>query len=381
MGIPVENTQRFLMIRECRDKLVIPELPPQLLAKAKRLIEAYIKTTVGTPVIKNPKEHEKFYGMKETVFKFLTKCRNALFTSRGKEAREIQEKLIDMLGILKIEALRKKDNDTIKALERITPNLFPRPSKFGFYHSLVDFLEKSRERLKKAISENKPIVFVMGHKNPDTDTIISSLFEAYRNFSLDQTTCFLPLVQASRIPDEIKRLLGQRISNGFLLSTEKIYQQALALGQARWIMVDHSRSEQKKFTISIVDHHILSTTAARQAIPKTWEMIGSCSAQITQKIFGVGIVPDQEMARLLQGAALMDTENRGPKKMTYKDELIMDALRAISGIQDENRFYQDLMSSLLKTDDHTRLFERDYKEDWGIFGFAVAKVKHVFDTG
>ena len=36
------------------------------------------------------------------------------------------------------------------------------------------------------------------------------------------------------------------------------------------------------------------------------------------------------------------------------------------------------MSYLLNTDDAERLFFRDYKQDWGIFGFAVAKVKGAF---
>ena len=65
--------------------------------------------------------------------------------------------------------------------------------------------------------------------------------------------------------------------------------------------------------------------------------------------------------------------------MTYRDRLIMDQLMELSGIADEHTFFQDLMSHLLNTDDAARLFERDYKADWGIFGFAVAKVKGAFD--
>lgn len=73
----------------------------------------------------------------------------------------------------------------------------------------------------------------------------------------------------------------------------------------------------------------------------------------------------------------MDTENRVGHKMTTKDILIMNYLKDISEIHDENIFYGQLMSFLLNTDDPNILFGRDYKEDRG-FGFAVAKIKKGF---
>jgi hypothetical protein len=66
--------------------------------------------------------------------------------------------------------------------------------------------------------------------------------------------------------------------------------------------------------------------------------------------------------------------------MTYRDSLIMNDLQMRSGGVAENEFFQDLMTHLLGTSDAKRLFERDYKADWGIWGFSVAKVKGVFDS-
>jgi len=115
-----------------------------------------------------------------------------------------------------------------------------------------------------------------------------------------------------------------------------------------------------------------------QELPKTLEMIGSCTALITNKILGMGLHFDSKIAKILYGATLMDTENRVAHKMTVKDAVIMDYLKRISETKNDEEFYSDLMSCLLNTDDPKILFGRDYKEDWG-FGFAVAKVKHAFD--
>jgi len=73
-------------------------------------------------------------------------------------------------------------------------------------------------------------------------------------------------------------------------------------------------------------------------------------------MLGVGILPDQKLAKILHGATLMDTENRNIYKMTKKDILIMDYLKSISEIDDENIFYGHLMSFLLNTDDPDILF-------------------------
>jgi len=90
------------------------------------------------------------------------------------------------------------------------------------------------------------------------------------------------------------------------------------------------------------------------------------------------VTPGPEVSRLLYGATLMDTENRLDAKMTYRDESIMDRLRASAGVDDDAALYHELMSALLGTTDAELLFRRDYKQDWGTYGFAVAKVKGCF---
>ncbi len=377
--IPVEAKQPVLMLRECRKELLEPAINPELMKTAKEFVEKYLLTTVDKPAIQNPQEHEVFYSDHEILFDFLQKSGNEFVNSKDKEAQKIREKFIDMLGIIRVMAKTKGDQSVKEKVDELAQNLFGIRQEEVNFSSFTSFVNNSQEKLKEALSEKKKIVFVMGHKNPDTDTVVSCLAEAYRNNILDKTTFYIPVIQGSRIPDEIKKLLGDEISNSLLLTDNPDYIAALNSGQARWILVDHNVSEVQRFAVSIVDHHILSNTAKKQDVSKTWEMVGSTTALVAQKFHGMGVDVDKDLARILYGATLMDTENRSDKKMTYKDNLVMDDLKSISEIEDDKEFYQDLMSHLLNTDDAELLFNRDYKQDWGIFGFAVAKVKGAFD--
>jgi len=377
--IPVEAKQPVLMLRECRKELLEPAINPELMKTAKEFVEKYLLTTVDRPAIQNPQEHEVFYSDREILFNFLQKSGNEFVSSKDKEAQKMKEKFIDMMGVIRVMAKTKGDQGVKEKIDELAQNLFGIRQEEVNFSSFTFFVNNSQEKLKEALSEKKKIVFVMGHKNPDTDTAVSCLAEAYRNNLLDKTTFYIPVIQGSRIPDEIKKLLGDEISNSILLTDNPDYIAALNSGQARWILVDQNVSEVQRFAISIVDHHILSNKAKKQDVSKTWEMVGSTTALVVQKFHGMGVDMDKDLARILYGATLMDTEDRSDKKMTYKDNLVMDDLKSISEIEDDKKFYQDLMSHLLNTYDAELLFNRDYKQDWGIFGFAVAKVKGAFD--
>jgi inorganic pyrophosphatase/exopolyphosphatase len=338
----------------------------------------YLLTTVNRPAIQNPQEHEVFYEKRETVLNFLNESGNEFIRSKDKDAQKIQEKFIDMLGIIRLMAKTKSEQTIIDDVDRIARKLFGVRQEDVNFASFSSFIQDSRERLRNGVSLKKRIVFVMGHKNPDTDTAVSSLIEAYRNSLLDTDTYYIPVIQGSRIPDEIRRLLGEEISDSIVLTDCQEYAAALHSGLARWILVDQNVSEVQRYVVSIVDHHILSRKAQKQDISITWEMVGSATALVTQKFHGMGVDVDKNIARILYGATLMDTEDRSDKKMTFKDTLVMNDLRRISNIQSDKALFQTFMSHLLNTDDAELLFNRDYKQDWGIFGFAVAKTKGAF---
>jgi len=360
--IPVDARQPMQMIRECRKIPLEPPIKIEIIKEALNLI----------------KQYEKPRRDFDSIVKFVADYGELFKNSKQLIIYKIREKLFDLIGIMKAEALSQKDSKKIGILDKASRELSD--AEFNQdYFDFVDFVANSKSRLREALEQKNDIVFVMGHKNPDTDTVVSCLFESWRNYILDQKMiAYIPVVQNYKIPDEVRKLLGDELSDSILLTQEKDYLKAKESGLARWISVDQNREpEIQRYFISIIDHHIPSEISLLQDLPKTMEIIGSCTALILQKMLGSGIYPDKQLAKILHGATLMDTENRVFHKMTKKDKLIMDYLQRLSEIKDENKYYGDLMSYLLNTDDADVLFGRDYKEDWG-FGFAVTKIKGGF---
>lgn len=338
------------------------------------------------------KEYEQFYKQRENFIELLSEqltedISQQIRTSRDNSLIKIREKLADIAGFLNIYANVHGDKDFAHKINSLSLDFFGVDKSAVNYQGFKDFICSSRQNLVAALKPQslKPIVFVMGHKAPDTDTVISSLFEAYRNHLLNPEIVSVPVVQAEHLPDEVKQLLDdQELADAILMSNHRVYQQAYDSGQANWVLVDQNVSEVQKFVISILDHHSLSKAALESDVAKTIEIAGSTTAMVVQRFKGMGLEIPRDLARICYGATLMDTENKNKSKMTVKDKLLMDILREQSGIEDtekENKsslFYQDLMSQLLNTNDAEHLFKRDYKQDWG-FGFAVAKMKRVFD--
>lgn len=374
LGIPADAVYPALMLRECRKELLQPSIDHQVLEKLEKFISDY-------EILTRKEKHQEFYRKRWGLLPFLSRFGKQFQKSQETRLYKAREKITEMLGMMRVIAKRKNDFRALKQIDKVARKLSGARESGISFESFISFVKNSRERLKEAVSGYKAIVFVIGHKNPDADTIVSTLSESYRNHLLDgEETTYVPVVQGKRIPDEVKRLLGEELSASILLSDELAYREVINSGQARWIMVDHNRNnEVQRFAISIIDHHAPSEVTLRQNISKTLEMIGSTTSLIVQKINGLGLNIPKDLARILYGATLMDTENRSELKMTAKDKFIMDDLKEVAEIENDNAFYQDLMSYLLNTDYAELLFERDYKEDWTFFGFAVAKVKRLFD--
>jgi len=379
LGIPVDSKQPMQMIRECRRKPLEPPIDEKIIDEAYGLLEDYNQLSKNMPSLMNRKYYDAIYKRFNVYIGFLEK--NGKFFRKSKELTiyKIREQLINLLGLMKAMALSKNDMKKVERIDRTSNILLNINGRKLDYNDFLSFVRESRKRLEGALKDRKDIVFVMGHKNPDTDTVVSSIFEAWRNNILDSgNIAYMTIIQNYKIPGEAAYLLG-KTSHDVLLNKEKLYFDAINSGLSRWISTDQNREPDfQKYFISIIDHHVVCDIAKQQDLPKTLEMVGSCTSLIVQKILGMGLYFDKELARILYGATLMDTENRVAHKMTIKDEVIMDYLKNISGISDDNEFYRELMSFLLDTDDPNVLFGRDYKEDWG-FGFAVAKVKNCFD--
>ena len=378
LGIPPDSKQPMQMIRECRIKLLSPPVNPTILKQAEDLIGDYESLSTN---LNSKAAYDYLYNNKDKYLKFIARHGNLFSKSKENLIYKIREKLYDLVGILKLIFIEKKDNSYKEKLDEAVYNLSGIRCKTFSYGSFSNFIKSSKKRLSKADNEKKDIVFITGHKNPDTDTAVSCLFESWRNSLIDNTREYIPIIQNYKVPDEVRELLGMELSGHIILHEDLTYNRVKNSGLARWISVDqNNQSDIQKYFIAMIDHHVLSNIATMQDIPKTTELVGSCTSLVFQKMLGMNIYPDKQLSRILYGATLMDTENRIKHKMTLKDSLTMDYLKQISEIISDDAFYGDLMSYLLNTLDSKILFGRDYKEDWG-FGFAVIKIKGGFDKG
>lgn len=100
-----------------------------------------------------------------------------------------KERLVDILGLLKIVAINKSDlnkfNDISNYINSKTLSIS--------MSDIKNYLKNISSKLLGVFNSGREVVFVMGDKNPDTDTIISSIFEAYRNTLLNEDKVYIQL--------------------------------------------------------------------------------------------------------------------------------------------------------------------------------------------
>ncbi|MBN1412374.1 MAG: DHH family phosphoesterase [Spirochaetales bacterium] len=374
LGIPADAISHKLSIRECRKTLPSSALDENTLEEAKAILSRYYASVEdGTFFTQDVPWTADFLS-------FIGSRRQAITSAKDAAALVLREDIYDVLGVLRIRAEGKNEGKepALKsaALEfsgisggQVTDDMF------------LDFVRTRKDVLSGAVAEKRGIVFVMGHRNPDTDTVVSALGESFRQYLLhgDGDAVFVPVVPGNSIPEEISELLGKDVSGCLVLTDSSLYKMAKNSGRPEWIMVDRNVGPEQPDTRAIIDHHYPSDVCLMQQIPRRIIFAGSTTALVAQKLYGMGIDIPPLLAGIFHGAALMDTENRFTGKMTMLDEIVMDSLKRISGMDDEAGFYRRLMKKLVSCYDPDELFYRDYKEDWSFFGFAVAKGIEIMD--
>ncbi len=169
-------------------------------------------------------------------------------------------------------------------------------------------------------------IIVIGHKNPDTDTVIST-----KMFSL-----FLEKIgkdTAPRICGEINRetafiLKEFKEEAPQMITDEEIEKEEIFL-------VDHNDLEQsvakKENIVGILDHHLLSGLKTDKTIFFRVEPIGSTSSLVYKMMKEKGIEVNQKEACLLLAGIISDTLNLNSPTTTSEDIDFYYELKEISG--------------------------------------------------
>ena len=200
-------------------------------------------------------------------------------------------------------------------------------------------------------------IFVIGHKNPDTDSICSALAYAFFKKAKGKNVI---AARAGEICDETR----------FVLDYFKVKEPVLikdAIGK-KLILVDHTNPSQavdnveEADIIEIIDHHRLGGLETKSPLFARIEPVGSTATIVADMFFSDNIKMDKTIAGLLLSALLSDTIIFRAVTTTEKDKKIAKELAKISGL-DPEKFGMEIKKagSSIKTKTEREIIESDFK--------------------
>ena len=202
-------------------------------------------------------------------------------------------------------------------------------------------------------------ILVTGHKSPDSDTVGSSIAYAalLKKLGYDARPVVL-----GEINNETRYIL-----EAAKLDVPELLEDASACNM---ILVDHSEYShsaeglQDANIISIIDHHGDGTVTTGNQLIYDARPLGSTATIIWLRYRNYGLVPEQQIALVMMGAILSDTNNLKSATTTFADREALKVLSEIAGISDTNAFYQEMYKASISYDGMTddEIFFSDYKE-------------------
>ena len=211
----------------------------------------------------------------------------------------------------------------------------------------------------EGLGEIEGTIYVTGHKNPDSDTVGSSIAYAALLRALGYDAVPVVLGPVNHESEYILEAAG--------LEAPELLEDASGLNM---VLVDHSEYAQSAdglenaHIIAIIDHHGDGSVTTGNLLIYDARPIGSAATVTWLRYRSYGVEPDRQSAIMMMGAILSDTKNLQSGTTTSADREAVKVLRGIGGITDVDAFYQGQYRALLsyegKTDEE--IFFTDYKE-------------------
>lgn len=200
--------------------------------------------------------------------------------------------------------------------------------------------------------------YVFGHKNPDTDSILSSI--VYSKF-LDKNDVECTSVKLGDINNETKHILD-------LLNIEEPITKTELEDGANIILMDHNEESQtidnlEKYNIlQIIDHHKFNIKTGTPLFIRA-EPVGSTCTIVAKMMAEAGDEISKTDAMLLISGIISDTLYFRSPTTTDTDKEIVGSLNKIAKIDDLEKYSIDLFNA--KSDlgdiDVEKLIKLDYK--------------------
>ncbi|MBR4471686.1 MAG: DHH family phosphoesterase [Erysipelotrichaceae bacterium] len=231
---------------------------------------------------------------------------------------------------------------------------------------LSAYIEKQEElrmlnqsSIENMIVEDDRIIYVIGHKSPDSDTVCSAIAYARLLNLLGHEA--KPVITAP-VNNETAYILKQ----AGVEVPEVLYD---ASGE-NIFLVDHSEYAQAvegltdAHVVGVIDHHGVGTLSTGNQVVYEGRPIGSTATIIWLDYLNYGLEIDQTTAYLLLGAVLSDTSNLSGSTTCEADRIAVRSLSEIAGVNDVDELYKALRQKQLSYEgmsDEEILF-LDYKE-------------------
>ena len=216
---------------------------------------------------------------------------------------------------------------------------------------------------------NETLVF--GHKNPDTDTIMSAMVMANLENKLGNNAKAVRLGNVNKETEYVFKFLGIE---------QPEFIEDIADGQDI-ILVDHNEATQSASNLAnanvtkIVDHHAINFTTSNPVYYRA-EPVG-CTSTVLYKMYKENDVEiSKEIATMMLSAIISDTLLFKSPTCTAEDKAIAEKLAKIAGV-DAEVYGTDLLKAGTDLSEYTpeqiinidsKLFEKDGKR------FKIAQV-------
>ena len=218
--------------------------------------------------------------------------------------------------------------------------------------------EANRSSVRNMIVEDGP-VYVIGHKNPDSDTVCSAI-------------AYARLLNLLGVEAEAK--VTEDVSNetAFILSEAGVEQPPVledASGEDIFL-VDHSEYAQSAegmrdaHIVGILDHHGVGSVNTGHQLVYEARPIGATATIVWLDYQNYGFEIDKSTAHILLGAVLSDTNGLTGSTTTDADRQAVTELAEIAGVTDTDEFARKIHMEALSYEgmsDEEILFS-DYKE-------------------
>ncbi len=185
-------------------------------------------------------------------------------------------------------------------------------------------------------------IYVFGHKNPDSDTVCSSIVYAgilqqlgydarpAVQGKINHETAYILKMAGVEVPEMIPDAAGKNV-----------------------VLIDHGEEIQSADgikdanIISIIDHHNDGSINTAGQLIYDARPIGSTATIAWIRARNYGVEVDASMATLIFGAMMSDTSNLKSLNTTSADRAAYEELPKIAGIEDPEAFYREMFKASL----------------------------------